>query len=79
MAVLPFVLLGDIAGLELLQPMAVVVVGGLITSTLVALFVLPTLYPVVGSRRIEPELPSPSLSISGAPEPVATAPEPAAG
>jgi Cu/Ag efflux pump CusA len=70
MAVLPLVLLGEVAGLELLQPMAVVVLGGLITSTLVALFVLPALYPAVASRRSESDLPSTSVSTNGAPEPV---------
>jgi Cu/Ag efflux pump CusA len=69
LAVLPFVLLGDIAGLELLQPMAVVLLGGLITSTLVAVFVLPALYPVVASRRVETDAPSTRLPISGTPEP----------
>lgn len=44
LAVLPFVLLGDRAGLELVRPMAVVILGGLVTSTLVNLFVTPVLY-----------------------------------
>jgi CzcA family heavy metal efflux pump len=69
LVVLPFVLLGDIAGLELLQPMAVVVLGGLVTSTLVALFVAPALYPLVRARPIEADVPSTSLNIGGAPAP----------
>ena len=32
-AVLPFVIMGDIAGLEIVNPMAIVMLGGLITST----------------------------------------------
>jgi hypothetical protein len=36
--------LGDTAGTEVLYPMAVVVLGGLLTSTLLTLFVLPGLY-----------------------------------
>jgi CzcA family heavy metal efflux pump len=45
----PFVLAGDPAGLEIVRPMAVVVVGGLVTSTVVNLLVLPALYLRYGS------------------------------
>jgi Cu/Ag efflux pump CusA len=41
---LPAALLGEIPGAEVLKPLAAVVVGGLVTSTLLALFVLPALY-----------------------------------
>jgi Cu/Ag efflux pump CusA len=44
LAVLPFVVIGDVAGLEIVRPMAIFVLGGLITSTLITLFVLPNLY-----------------------------------
>jgi CzcA family heavy metal efflux pump len=44
LAVLPFVVLGDRAGLELVHPMALVILGGLVTSTLLTLVILPTLY-----------------------------------
>lgn len=37
-------IVGDQPGLELLQPMAIVLIGGLVTSTLMNLFVFPTLY-----------------------------------
>jgi Cu/Ag efflux pump CusA len=43
-AVLPLLLLGRVAGTEALFPFAVVVIGGLVTSTLLALFVVPALY-----------------------------------
>ena len=43
-AFLPFLVLGDRAGLEIVHPMAVVVLGGLVTSTLLSLFVVPALY-----------------------------------
>jgi Cu/Ag efflux pump CusA len=43
-AVVPLVLFGNAAGLEVLHPLAVVVLGGLVSSTLVALFLLPSLY-----------------------------------
>ena len=41
---LPFVVLGDIAGLEIVHPMAVAILGGAVASTLVSLFVIPALY-----------------------------------
>jgi len=44
LAVLPFVLLGNRAGLEMVQPMALVILGGVITSTLINLFVITTIY-----------------------------------
>jgi Cu/Ag efflux pump CusA len=36
--------LGDVAGLELAYPLAVVVVGGIVTSTLATLLVVPAIY-----------------------------------
>jgi len=43
-AVLPFVILGGQAGFEIVHPMALVMVGGLVASTLINLFVVPVLY-----------------------------------
>ena len=43
-AFLPFAVRGSIPGLEILHPMAVVVIGGLISATLVNLFIIPSLY-----------------------------------
>lgn len=43
-AFLPFVFLGDSAGLEILHPMAVATLGGLVTATLVTLLTVPGLY-----------------------------------
>jgi Cu/Ag efflux pump CusA len=40
----PLILAGDRAGLEIIRPMAVVILGGLLTTTLTTLFVLPALY-----------------------------------
>jgi CzcA family heavy metal efflux pump len=53
-ALLPFVVAGPIAGYELVHPLAVVILGGLVTSTLLNLFVMPPLYLRFGSRP-EPE------------------------
>ena len=41
---LPFVVLGNVAGLELIQPLAIAVIGGVITTAAVTLFALPALY-----------------------------------
>jgi CzcA family heavy metal efflux pump len=43
-AFVPLVVLGSREGLEVLQPLALVVLGGLVTSTLVTLFIVPSLY-----------------------------------
>jgi Cu/Ag efflux pump CusA len=58
-AVLPFVIMGNVAGLEIVNPMAVVMLGGLVTSTLLGLFVLPALYLRFGAGALpdfEPQL-----------------------
>ncbi len=54
-AMVPLVVLGSIAGLEIVHPIAMVVLGGLITSTLFNLHLVPALYLRFGGRR-EPEL-----------------------
>lgn len=45
----PLAVAGPIAGLELVQPMAVVVLGGLVSSTLLTLFIVPTLHGRFGT------------------------------
>ena len=44
LALVPLVVAGDIPGHEIEHPMAVVILGGLVTSTLLNLFVVPFLY-----------------------------------
>jgi Cu/Ag efflux pump CusA len=44
LALIPLVVAGDIPGHEIEYPMAIVILGGLITSTLLNLFVVPSLY-----------------------------------
>lgn len=51
LALLPFVFFGTIPGLEVARPIAIVILGGLVTSTLVNLFALPALYLRFGSSR----------------------------
>jgi Cu/Ag efflux pump CusA len=54
MAFLPFLVLGDRAGYEVVRPLAVSVLGGLVTSTLLVLLVVPVLYARFGRAR-EPD------------------------
>jgi CzcA family heavy metal efflux pump len=44
LAIAPLVILGNIPGHEIEHPMAVVIIGGLVTSTLLNLFAMPCLY-----------------------------------
>jgi len=55
LAFLPLALFGDIAGLEIMHPMAVVILGGLVTTTLLSLVGVPAMYLLFGAVR-EPEL-----------------------
>jgi CzcA family heavy metal efflux pump len=44
LALVPFMIVGNIPGHEIVVPMGVVILGGLVTSTLLNLFVVPALY-----------------------------------
>jgi Cu/Ag efflux pump CusA len=55
LALVPLVLLGDRPGHEIEHPLAVVVLGGLATSTLLNLLVLPSLYLRFGRSRRDRE------------------------
>jgi Cu/Ag efflux pump CusA len=48
---LVFVVMGTQPGLEVVHPMAVVILGGLVTTTLAGLFALPALYLHFGGRQ----------------------------
>jgi Cu/Ag efflux pump CusA len=48
LAILPLVVSGNLPGHEIEHPMAVVITGGLISSTFLTLFVLPALYLRLG-------------------------------
>jgi CzcA family heavy metal efflux pump len=49
-ALLPIVVFGRIPGLEIVQPTAIVILGGVVASCLFTLFVMPALYAFVRSR-----------------------------
>jgi Cu/Ag efflux pump CusA len=70
---LPFVILGGGAGKEFLHPMAIVILGGLVASTLVNLFVLPLLCARFGSS------PSPDIFEVSELETRAPGPQPEGG
>ena len=61
LALAPLVIYGNQPGQEIEYPMAVVILGGLATSTLLNLFVLPSLYLLVGhdDRGRPPRTPRP--------------------
>jgi CzcA family heavy metal efflux pump len=51
LALIPLVIAGNIPGQEIEYPMAIVILGGLVTSTLLNLLVVPTLYLRFGKAR----------------------------
>lgn len=56
LALIPLVLNGDKPGNEIQSPMAVVVLGGLLTSTLLNLFVMPIIYEWYAKRQQRKEV-----------------------
>jgi Cu/Ag efflux pump CusA len=57
LALAPALFLGDLPGLEIVRPMAVVVLGGVITATSINLLIVPALYlrlAVSSARELEP-------------------------
>jgi Cu/Ag efflux pump CusA len=53
LALVQLIIAGNIAGQEIEYPMAVVILGGLISSTVINLFVVPPLYLRFGKQRPE--------------------------
>jgi len=51
LALVPLVISGNLPGHEIEHPMAIVILGGLITSTLVNLFIVPSIYLLIGDRH----------------------------
>jgi CzcA family heavy metal efflux pump len=51
LALVPLAVAGSVAGNEIEHPMAIVILGGLVTSTLLNLFVLPSLYLRFGRSK----------------------------
>ena len=53
LALVPIVLGGDRSGHEIEHPMAVVIIGGLVTSTVLNLFLLPSIYLKYGRAHVQ--------------------------
>jgi CzcA family heavy metal efflux pump len=51
LALTPTLFLGDLAGFEIIRPMAIVILGGLVTTTWFNLFVVPAFYLLYGASR----------------------------
>lgn len=55
LALIPLVLNGDKSGNEIQSPMAVVVLGGLLTSTLLNIYIVPIVYEMLQNRKLKKE------------------------
>lgn len=55
LALIPLALAGDLPGNEIQSPMAKVILGGLISSTLLNIFVIPAVYYILQSKRVRHE------------------------
>ena len=52
LALIPLALSGDLSGNEIQSPMAKVILGGLLTSTLLNIYIVPIVYYIMNSRGI---------------------------
>ena len=55
LALIPLVLQGDKPGNEIQSPMGVVILGGLLTSTLLNIYIVPIVYEIIQKRRLKNE------------------------
>jgi CzcA family heavy metal efflux pump len=72
LGVLPIAIMGG-AGRELEQPLAIVIVGGMFSSTALTLLVIPALFNVFGRRALRPHLESNNSDLSEERSPTASA------
>ena len=52
LALIPLLFASDLAGTEILHPVAITIFGGLISSTLLDTFTTPLLFELVGQREL---------------------------
>jgi Cu/Ag efflux pump CusA len=52
LALIPLALRGDLSGNEIQSPMAKVILGGLLTSTLLNIYIVPIVYSILNNRGI---------------------------
>jgi Cu/Ag efflux pump CusA len=74
-ALAPLAFFGAVSGLESVQPLAAIILGGLVTTALVSLFLIPTLYLRFARKPAPAARPGPE--VGARPDP--TPPSPAAG
>jgi Cu/Ag efflux pump CusA len=55
LALIPLALAGDLPGNEIQSPMAKVILGGLLTSTLLNVFIVPVVYYLSNKKKNEYE------------------------
>jgi Cu/Ag efflux pump CusA len=72
LALIPLVVYGSVSGLEIVSPLALIIVGGLVTTAFVNLLVLPALYLRIAARA-RPDVAGPA----GAEQPQFTSSAPA--
>ena len=53
LALIPLVIAGDLPGNEIQSPMAKVILGGLLTSTLLNIFIVPVVYFLTNRKRLK--------------------------
>jgi len=58
LALVPLIVAGNAPGHEIEHPMAIVILGGLISSTALNLLLLPALYARYGEERAVPPAPA---------------------
>lgn len=51
LALIPLALRGDLSGNEIQSPMAKVILGGLLTSTILNIYIVPMVYSILSSRK----------------------------
>ena len=56
LALIPLAIGGDLPGNEIQSPMAIVILGGLLSSTLLNIFVVPSVYSVIQKRKDENQM-----------------------
>ena len=52
LALIPLALQGDLPGNEIQSPMAKVILGGLLTSTLLNMYIVPIIYRMMQQRKL---------------------------
>lgn len=62
LALVPLIVTGNKPGQEIEYPMAFVILGGLVTSTLLNLLVLPPLFATFGNVKVSNEQPDGTAS-----------------